>query len=67
MSKIDELIQRYCPNGVEYKTIKDVSVRISSGGTPKTGTADYYNGDIPWLRTQEVNFGYIYDTGVKIT
>ena len=32
-----------------------------------TGVAEYYNGDIPWLRTQEVDFGEIWDTGVKIT
>ena len=24
MSKIDELIQQYCPNGVEYKTLGEV-------------------------------------------
>ena len=41
--------------------------KISSGGTPKTGIPEYYNnGEIPWLRTQEVNFNDIYDTGVKI-
>lgn len=25
MSKIDELIQQYCPNGVEYKTLGEVA------------------------------------------
>ena len=45
----------------------EVAKKISSGGTPKTGVDEYYNGDIPWLRTQEVNFGEIWDTGVKIT
>ncbi|WKS97685.1 restriction endonuclease subunit S [Gallibacterium anatis] len=41
--------------------------KISSGGTPKTDRAEYYGGSIPWLRTQEVNFEEIWDTGVKIT
>ena len=50
-----------------WKTLGEVAKRISSGGTPKTGIEDYYNGDIPWLRTQEVNFNDIWDTGVKIT
>ncbi|MGO1245588.1 MAG: restriction endonuclease subunit S, partial [Sphingobacterium sp.] len=53
--------------GVEWKTLGDVSIKISSGGTPKTSNSLYYNGEIPWLRTQEVNFGEIWDTGVKIT
>ena len=52
---------------VEWKALGDISTKISSGGTPKTGIAKYYDGDIPWLRTQEVNFGEIWDTGVKIT
>jgi type I restriction enzyme, S subunit len=52
---------------VEWKTLGDISLKISSGGTPQTGVAEYYGGDIPWLRTQEVNFGDIWDTGVKIT
>lgn len=34
MSKIDELIQQYCPNGVEKQKIKDVFSRVK--GTPIT-------------------------------
>ena len=52
---------------VEWKPLGEVSIKISSGGTPKTGVSEYYDGDIPWLRTQEVDFGEIWDTGVKIT
>jgi len=52
---------------VEWKPLGDVSLKISSGGTPNTGVAEYYGGDIPWLRTQEVDFGEIWNTGVKIT
>lgn len=52
---------------VEWKTLGDVAVKISSGGTPRTGISEYYGGVIPWLRTQEVDFGDIWDTDVKIT
>lgn len=52
---------------VEWKPLEEVATKISSGGTPKTGIAEYYDGDIPWLRTQELGFGEIWDTGVKIT
>ena len=34
MSKLDELLQELCPNGVEHKKIKDVYTRIK--GTPIT-------------------------------
>ena len=47
--------------------IKDICTRICSGGTPNTSNRKYYDGNIPWLRTQEVNFGPITDTDVKIT
>ena len=54
-------------NNVNWVTIKKISKNISSGGTPRSNITTYYGGDIPWLRTQEVNFSDIWDTDVKIT
>lgn len=48
-------------------TLGEISKRISSGGTPLTTKPEYYGGEIPWLRTQEVNFDVITSTGVSIT
>ena len=67
MSKIEELIKQYCPDGVEIKKIKDICNNITSGGTPSSGVSAYYGGDIPWLRTQEVDFCEINSTGMTIT
>ena len=50
-----------------WKTIKEVCVKTSSGGTPSTSKREYYGGNIPWLRTQEVDWCDIYDTEIKIT
>ena len=63
MSTIMELLEGV---EVEWKALGEVA-KVSSGGTPRTGVEEYYGGDIPWLRTQEVDFGEIWDTGVKIT
>jgi len=41
--------------------------QVVSGGTPPTKILEFYGGNIPWLRTQEVNFNNIYDTEIKIT
>ena len=41
--------------------------KIGSGGTPSRGTSQYYNGDIPWIKTGEVIDEVIYDTEEKIT
>lgn len=45
----------------EY-AIREVSVNIFSGGTPSTKNLKYYNGNIPWLNTKEINFCRIYNT-----
>lgn len=52
---------------VQWMTVEEISKNISSGGTPRSNVAAYYGGNIPWLRTQEVNFREIWDTGIKIT
>lgn len=45
----------------------EISSRVTSGGTPLATNAEYYGGDIPWLRTQEVRYTDINDTEIKIT
>ena len=67
MSRLEELIEKLCPDGVEYKTIEEVCINVFSGGTPKTSTKEYYDGDIPWLRSGEVNFNEITRTEKFIT
>lgn len=67
MSRLREMIQELCPDGVEYRKLGEISSRVCSGGTPQASNPSYYTGNIPWLRTQEVNWGYIYDTDIKIS
>lgn len=50
----------------EYK-IKDITSKITSGGTPKSSEAKYYDGNIPWLNTKEINFNRITKTDRCIT
>ena len=38
-----------------------------AGSTPQRGNADYYNGNILWLKTGELNNEIVYDTEEKIT
>ncbi|WP_249225891.1 restriction endonuclease subunit S [Bacteroides xylanisolvens] len=38
-----------------------------AGATPAKGNPDYYNGNILWLRTGELNNDIVYDTEIKIT
>jgi len=66
LSKIFDLINKLCPNGVEYKELGEVS-KTFAGGTPSSTNNDYYNGDIPWLRSGEINFNVINKTYKSIT
>ena len=53
----------------EWKTYRlgDVCKKVCSGGTPKSTEPTYYDGDIPWLNTKEINFNRIYSTERSIT
>ena len=53
----------------EWRTyrIGDICKRVCSGGTPKSTEQSYYNGDIPWLNTKEINFNRISSTEKGIT
>ena len=53
----------------EWRTLRvsDICTKVVSGGTPSTRNPDYYDGSIPWLKTQEINFNKIYETKTKIT
>ena len=52
---------------VEWMTLEGIAAKTYSGGTPLANKTEYYGGDIPWLRTQEVRFIDIYDTEMRIT
>ncbi|MBF1076473.1 MAG: restriction endonuclease subunit S [Prevotellaceae bacterium] len=52
---------------IEWKTLGEVCESICSGGTPSTEKKQYYQGSIPWLRTQDIDWREVYDTEIKIT
>ena len=52
---------------MEYIKIGNIAKSVVSGGTPKSTKAEYYNGNIPWLNTKEINFNRIYRTEKCIT
>lgn len=55
---------------MSYEIIKinDICVKVTSGGTPKSTNAEFYNPkEVPWLKTGEVNYCRIYDTETYIS
>lgn len=52
---------------VIWRKLGEVCTKVCSGGTPSTKIKEYYKGNIPWLRTQDIDWKDVYDTEVKIT
>lgn len=63
MNKIDEMLKN---EKVEWKKLGDVA-NCFAGGTPKTNVSSYYDGDIPWIRSGEINFNIIKSSERNIT
>ena len=63
---IDEEIPFEVPNGWEWCRMGSIG-EWGAGATPAKGNLDYYNGNILWLRTGELNNDVVYDTEIKIT
>lgn len=54
-------------NGIDVRTIEDVCARVTSGGTPSRRVPEYFDGNIPWLKTQELRDGWVYEAEEHIT
>ncbi|AQX53041.1 MULTISPECIES: restriction endonuclease subunit S [Bacillaceae] len=55
------------PVGWAKKKISWIFETIGSGTTPKSTNENYYDGNIHWLNTGDLNDGFINDTKRKIT
>ncbi len=53
-------------NAWEQRKLGEVA-DISSGGTPSRDICSYWNGDIPWATTAEVNYSLILETAEHIS
>lgn len=54
MSRIDDLINELCPDGVEFKELHEV-FDIRNGYTPsKNNNLFWDNGNIPWFRIEDI-------------
>ena len=54
MSKLDELISKLCPDGVEYKGLKEI-FNTRNGYTPSKSNRKFWeNGVIPWFRMEDI-------------
>ena len=48
-------------------SVSDVCTRVTSGGTPSRKIAEYFGGQIPWLKTQELRDTWVDSAQESIT
>lgn len=55
MSRLTELLDELCPNGVEYKSLRDI-FNAKNGYTPSKSKKEFWEGDtcIPWFRMEDI-------------
>lgn len=51
----------------EVKHIDDISETITTGGTPSTWVKEYWDGDIRWMNSGELNYKKVWDVKGRIT
>ena len=63
------LVKTLCPDGVEYRSLKDVVAKNYGGGTPRKSKAEYWDGNIPWASVGDLSDDVleVTDTRSKIT
>ena len=54
------------PEGWEMTDFGELYI-TSSGGTPRREVAEYYGGNHPWIKTRELNDGFVLETEEKLT
>jgi len=53
-NKIEKLIAKLCPDGVEFKELQELFV-IKNGYTPSTANKAYWtDGTVPWFRMEDI-------------
>ena len=56
------------PDNWKWTTLEDISVRITSGGTPSRSNPKFWNnGEIPWLKIKDIKKKYIEKADEYIT
>jgi type I restriction enzyme S subunit len=71
LERLDDLkgvLQRisFDKKDMDYIEISKIA-KVYSGGTPNRKIPEFWNGDIPWIKTGEVNYQLITDTEERIT
>jgi type I restriction enzyme S subunit len=52
--KIDQLLKKYCPEGVRQVPFSTIIKENSGGATPSKSNSNYWSGEIPWVSVKDI-------------
>lgn len=67
ISQKKALQRRHFENDIHPTKPLGECAKIYTGGTPNRKRPEYWGGDVPWIKTGEINYTIIEDTEEKIT
>jgi len=67
MSDVSKSKHTALPRGWRKDKIARLCDFVGSGGTPPTGNPDFYDGDIPWVQTGDLDDDWLNETAKTIT
>jgi len=63
----NEELKREIPEGWDVSKLENVCLKMNSGGTPSTSRQDFYNGNIPWFATNELQDDFLISSKTNIS
>lgn len=67
MSNVPKLRFKEFSGEWEEKRVGEISKTIIAGGTPSTLKAEYWNGEIRWMSSGELNYKRVYEVNGRVT
>lgn len=61
MNKIDDLINKLCPNGVEYKNLSELTSVITKGTTPTSIGYNFENSGVNFIKIESLDINGNFD------
>ena len=65
VNQIERLIGELCPEGVDFKELRECIAENIGGGTPSKSVTGYWNGDIPWASVGDMSIASIAITSTR--
>ena len=54
-----------CTEDWEQRKLEDITENVYGGGTPKTSISEYWDGEIPWIQSSNIQENQLFDVDIQ--